>query len=169
MNVSIPNSRLGVVSTSEDFLAPTTLVWERLLFYEEVTLTPPFFLQWLLPAPLATSGCKSIVGSEVKCWYVQGHLIKRVTEMIESRRYGFEVTEQNLALRGVRLLGGEYGLRAVSPKLTRVTLSTRYASPHRPAWLCARVEAAICHCFHRHLLGALRQNLVFDLEKASAA
>ncbi len=169
MNVSNPNSRLGFVSTSEDFLAPTTLVWERLLFYEEVTLTPPFFLQWLLPAPLATSGCKSIVGGEVKCWYVQGHLIKRVTEMIESRRYGFEVTEQNLALRGVRLLGGEYGLRAVSPKLTRVTLSNalRQSAPAGVA-LCTR-RSRYLPLLSSSPSGALRQNLVFDLEKASAA
>ena len=169
MNTSVPNSRLGFVSTSEDFPVPSLLVWQALLFYEEVTLTPPFFLRWLLPSPLGTSGCKSIVGGEVTCWYFRGHLIKRVTAMSEARLYVFEVAEQSLSLRGVRLLGGEYRLSPVAPEVTRVTLSTRYSSPHRPAWLCARVESAICHCFHRHLLRAIRENLVLDLKELSAA
>jgi len=169
MNASAQNSRLGYVSTIKEFVAPPTVVWQALLFYEEVTLAPPFFLRWLLPVPQGTTGCKAIVGGEVTCSYLRGYLIKRVTAVVQRRRYAFEVTEQNLALRGIRLIGGEYNLQAVAPARTRVTLSTRYASPYRPTWLCAPLETAVCHSFHRHLLRAMRQNLIADLADAPAA
>jgi hypothetical protein len=160
MHSSFPKSRLRLVSTSADFPATPAIVWQTLLFYEEVSAAPPFFLRWLLPVPIGTVGSKSTVGSEVKCRYAGGHLLKRVSAIMEMRCFAFDVIEQNLALSGVRVLGGEYNLHAVTRARTRVTLSTRYASPHRPDWVCGRFEAAVCHCFHRHLLGAMRQNLV---------
>jgi hypothetical protein len=73
MHSSFPNSRLRLVNTSEDFPAAPAIVWQTLLFYEEVTAAPPFFLRWLLPVPLGTAGSKSTVGSEVKCRYAGGH------------------------------------------------------------------------------------------------
>jgi hypothetical protein len=169
MHSLFPNSRLRLVNTSEDFPAAPAIVWQTLLFYEEVTAAPPFFLRWLLPVPLGTAGSKSTVGSEVKCRYAGGHLLKRVSAFIEMRRFAFDVIEQDLALRGVRLLGVEYNLHALAPRRTRVTLSTRYASPHRPDWVCARLEATVCHCFHRHLLSAMRQNLVAERLASAAA
>jgi hypothetical protein len=169
MHSLFPNSRLRLVSTSEDFPAAPAIVWQMLLFYEEVSAPPPFFLRWLLPVPLGTAGSKSIVGSEVRCRYAGGHLLKRVSAIVEMRRFAFEVIEQNLALRGLQLLGGEYNLHAVASARTRVTLSTRYASPYRPDWVCARVEAAVCHCFHEHLLSAMRQNVVADLLASATA
>jgi hypothetical protein len=168
MHFSFPNSRLRFVSTSEDFPAAPPIVWHMLLFYEEVIAPPPFFLRWVLPVPIGTSGSKSTVGSEIKCRYAGGHLLKRVSAVVERRRFAFDVIEQNLALRGLRLLGGEYNLHAVASGRTRVTLSTRYVSPYRPDWVCGRLEAAICHCFHGHLLSAMRQNLVAHV-LASAA
>jgi hypothetical protein len=164
-----PNSRVRLVSTSEHFPAPPAIVWQTLLFYEEVSAAPPFFLRWLLPVPLGTAGSKSIVGSEVSCRYAGGHLLKRVSAIVEMRCFAFDVIEQDLALHGLRLLGGEYNLHAVASARTRVTLSTRYASPYRPDWVCARLEAAVCHCFHRHLLSAMRQNLAADLLAPVAA
>jgi hypothetical protein len=139
------------------------------LFYEEVSAPPRFLLRWLLPVPLGTTGSKSIVGSEVKCLYTGGYLLKRVSAIVEMRRFAFDVIEQNLALRGLRALGGEYRLDAVAPARTRVTLSTRYASPYRPDWVCARLESAVCHCFHRHLLNAMRQTLVAHVLASAAA
>ena len=169
MYSSFPNSRLRLVTTREDFAATPAIVWQALLFYEEVSAAPPFFLRWLLPVPLGTAGSKSTVGSEVKCRYAGGHLLKRVSAIVEMRRFAFDVIEQNLALSGVRVLGGEYNLHAVAPARTRVTLSTRYASPHRPDWVCTRFEAAVCHCFHRHLLDAMRQNLIADVLASAVA
>ncbi|MGZ5536966.1 MAG: SRPBCC family protein [Chthoniobacterales bacterium] len=147
------------VVTCQDFPAPAEAVWDALMFYEEVAKCPPFFLRWILPIPLATEGCKFEVGSEVKCRYVGGHLLKRVTAIVGARSYAFDIVEQNLALGGIKLLGGEYRLRDLPRGRTRVALATRYASPNQPRWLCGRFEAVVCHSFHRHILTAMRSNL----------
>jgi hypothetical protein len=143
------------VVTCRDFSAPCEAVWAALLFFEEISESLPFLLRALLPRPTGTEGCKSEVGGEVKCRYVGGHLVKRVTRVIHGRSYSFEVVEQNLGLAGIRLLGGDYMLGRISTSQTRVALATRYESPNRPRWLCARLEAAVCHLFHRHILSAM--------------
>jgi hypothetical protein len=147
------------VATWQDFFAPRDAVWEALMFYEEVARTRPFLLRRFLPTPIGSEGCKSEVGGEVKCRYVDGHLVKRVTHIVRGHNYTFEIIEQNLALGGIRVLGGEYALCKLSEDCTRVRLATRYASPNNPRWLFGRVEAAVCHSFHHYILGAMRSNL----------
>ena len=147
------------VTTCQDFFAPHDAVWEALMFYEEVSKTRPFILRRFLPAPIGTEGCKSEVGSEVRCRYVDGHLVKRVTHIVRGHNYAFEIIEQNLALGGIQLLGGEYALCKLSEDRTRVALATRYASSNYPRWLFGRFEAAVCHSFHHYILSAMRSNL----------
>jgi len=84
------------------------------MFYEDVATERPFVLRRFLPTPIGTQGCKSTVGGDVKCRYEGGHLVKRVTRIIRGHNYAFEIVEQNLALGGIRLLGGDYRLRIVS-------------------------------------------------------
>jgi hypothetical protein len=129
------------------------------MFYEEVAECPPFFLRGLIPTPIGTEGCKSEVGGEVTCRYVGGHLVKRVTQIVRWHNYVFEVIEQNLALGGIRLLGGDYALQRLSKDCTQVALATRYLSPNHPRWLYRGVETVVCHSFHRHILTAIRSNL----------
>jgi hypothetical protein len=147
------------VTTCQDFFAPRDAVWEVLMFYEEVVQTRPFLLRRFLPTPIGTEGCKSEVGGEVKCRYVDGHLLKRVTHIVRGHNYAFEIIEQNLTLGGIMVLGGDYTLRKLSEGRTRVALATRYASPNYPRWLFGRVEAAVCHLFHHYILTAMRSNL----------
>jgi hypothetical protein len=147
------------VTTCQDFLAAADAVWDALMFYEEIAQDRPFLLRRFLPTPIGTQGCKSQVGSDVKCRYVGGHLLKRVTSIVRGHNYAFEIVEQNLALGGIRLLGGDYTLRVLSEDCTRVALATHYASPNRPRWLFGRVEAAVCHSFHRYILSAMRSNI----------
>ena len=158
------NGRYGPVSivTSRDFPASREAVWKALLFFEEIAESPPFFLRGLLPRPLGTEGCKAEVGGEVKCRYAEGHLLKRVTRVIHGRSYSFEVVEQNLGLAGIRLVGGDYLLRELPKGRTRVMLATRYESLNRPRWLCERVEAVVCHSFHRYILSAMGSHVCMD-------
>jgi hypothetical protein len=151
--------RSASVTTCEDFLAPLDAVWEGLMFYEEIADDRPFFLRRLLPTPIGTQGCKSEVGSDVKCRYVDGYLVKRVTYIARGHNYAFEIIEQNLALGGIRLLGGEYTFCKLSKDHTRVALATRYASLNYPRWLFSQLEAAVCHSFHHYILSAMRSNL----------
>ena len=129
------------------------------MFYEEVAAERPFILRRFLPTPIGTDGRKSEVGGEVTCRYVGGHLLKRVTHIVRGHNYAFEIIEQNLALAGIRLLGGDYTLHMISKDLTRVALATHYASPNCPRWLFCRLEAVICHSFHHHILSAMRSNI----------
>jgi hypothetical protein len=147
------------VTTYQDFFAAADAVWDALMFYEEIAEDRPFLLRHFLPIPIGTQGCKSEVGSDVKCQYASGHLLKRVTRIIRGHHYAFEVVEQNIALGRIRLLGGDYSLRMLSKDRTRVALATHYASPNSPRWLFGRVEAAVCHSFHRYILSGMRSNL----------
>jgi hypothetical protein len=151
--------RTASVTTCQDFLAAADAVWDALMFYEEIAEERPFLLRRFLPTPIGTQGCKSEVGSDVKCRYVGGHLVKRVTRIVPTHNYAFEIVEQDLALGGTRLLGGDYSLRVLSEDCTRVALTTHYASPHCPRWLFGRLEAAVCHSFHRYILSAMRSNI----------
>jgi hypothetical protein len=147
------------VTTCQNFFAAADAVWDALMFYEEIAEDRPFLLRRLLPTPIGTQGCKPEVGSDVKCRYVGGHLLKRVTRIVRRQNYAFDVVEQNLALGGIRLLGGDYTLRVLSKERTRVALATHYATPNCPRWLFGRLEAAVCHSFHRYILSAMRSNL----------
>jgi hypothetical protein len=148
------------VITYQDFSASTEAVWEALMFYEEVEKSLPLVLRVLLPKPIGSEGCKSEVGSEIKCRYVNGHILKRVTRIVHGRSYSFEVIEQSLALRGgIKVLGGNYTLRNLSEDRTRVALATRYQSPNQPRWLYGGMETIVCHSFHRHILAAMETNL----------
>lgn len=159
--LEFPRSRhhAASVTTCQDFLAAADAVWDALMFYEEIAEDRPFLLRHFLPIPIGTQGCKSEVGSDVKCQYVGGHLLKRVTRIIRGNHYAFEVVEQNIALGRIRLLGGDYSLRMLSKDRTRVALATHYASPNSPRWLFGRLEAAVCHSFHRYILSGMRSNL----------
>ena len=147
------------VTTCQDFFAPVDAVWEALMFYEEIAEDRPFFLRRFLPTPIGTEGRKYQVGSDVKCRYAGGYLVKRVTRIVRGHNYAFEILEQDLALRGIRLLGGDYTLGVLSQNCTRVALTTHYASPNRPRWLFGRLEAAACHSFHRYILSGMQSNI----------
>jgi hypothetical protein len=140
--------------------APAALLWEGLMFYEQIGRRLPILLRLLLPAPIRTEGRRSRVGDVVKCHYVGGHLLKRVTEITSGRSYEFEIIEQNVTVGpGIRLLSGSYTMRDLPGHHTEIGLMTRYSSSNRPRWLWARIEAAVCHSFHRHILSAMRNGM----------
>jgi hypothetical protein len=139
------------------FAAAAETVWVGLMFYEQLRRRPPLLLRLLLPAPTRTEGRKFAVGDQTRCLYEQGLLVKRITSIDPPRRCRFEIAEQRLRIAGgIRLAGGSYSLGVLPDGSTRVELETRYVSPWRPRWLCRPIEAAVCHAFHRHILGAMR-------------
>ncbi|HZR79588.1 MAG TPA: SRPBCC family protein [Candidatus Binatia bacterium] len=148
----------STVVTRIELDAPPEKVWERLLFYEQIDQPPPLHLRLLLPVPIETVGRKTEVGDEARCLYQGGYLVKRITELEPPRRYAFEVIEQRLHVGGgLRLSGGQYALRGLSPGRAEVEITTRYVSPKSPRWLWGPLEKAVCHSFHRHILRAMRQ------------
>jgi hypothetical protein len=157
--VAVPQPFTSVV-TRMKFAASPEQAWQVLMFYEQIEERPPLHLRLLLPLPIRTEGRKSEVADEARCVYQGGHLLKRVTQVDPGCYYGFEVVEQHLRVgSGIRLLGGGYRLRELMGGRTEIALETRYVSPRRPHWLWKPIEAAVCHMFHRHILGAMRRNL----------
>jgi hypothetical protein len=130
------------------------------MFFEQITHRPPLPLRLLLPSPMRAEGPRSAVGDETRCVYDKGYLLKRVTRVDRCRHYGFDVTEQELKIgAGIQLTGGSYTLRVLPGGSTQIELETRYISGVRPRWLWKRLEAAVCHAFHRHILGAMRREV----------
>lgn len=147
------------VVTRMRFAAKSERVWDGLIFFEQIPDRPALHLRLLLPIPVRTEGRKSNVGDEVRCVYQFGSLLKRVTRVDLGRHYGFDIVEQDLAIGGgIRLSGGSYTLRALPDGSTEVEVETRYVSRRRPHWLWSRVEAAVCHGFHRHILNAMKRD-----------
>ena len=162
-----PERFLVSVVTGMRFTAPIEAVWERLMFYEEIKKRPPWILRRLLPIPIRTEGHATAVGDETRCCYQDGYLLKRVTQIAQGQFYAFEVVEQRLSLPGgIRLAQGSYTLRELPNSDAEVLLETRYLSSNRPRWLCQRIEVAVCHLFHSHILSAIgrqvtsRQNML---------
>ena len=148
------------VTTGIRFSATPAQVWDGLMFYEQIDRRPPLHLRILLPEPLRAEGRRSAVGDETRCVYEDGHLLKRATRIEPLRFYGFDVVEQDLAIgRGIRLTGGSYTLEALPDGSTRIELETRYLGGRRPRPLWRPIEAAVCHAFHRHILGAMRREI----------
>lgn len=157
--VAPPRDAVSVV-TGMRLLAPPRLAWERLLYYEEILDPPPLALRLLLPEPTRTEGRKAVVGDLTRCQYREGHLLKRMTRVAPPSHCSFEVVEQELSIAGgIRLVGGSYTLSELPDHSTRVELETRYVSERSPNWLRRPLETAVCHAFHRHILGAMGRSL----------
>jgi len=148
------------VVTSGRLAATPAEVYDRLIFFEEVRRRPPLWLGLLLPRPLRTDGPRTRPGDETRCLYRNGRLVKRVTRAVSPSVLEFEVVLQDLPIRsGVRLVGGGYALAACGDGLTRIEIETRYEGGARPRPLWRPIEAAVAHAFHRHLIGAIADDL----------
>ena len=153
----LPSERC--VNTTVRVSAPPEKVWSGLLYYEQIDERPPLLLRLLLPVPVSTQGRKSEVGDEVHCEYANGYLRKRIAEIEPGRLSRFIVIEQALDVGSTQLLGGAYTIRPLEGGGTELSLKTRYLSHRRPRWLWKPIEAAVCHVFHRHILGAMRRRV----------
>jgi hypothetical protein len=148
------------IVTGMRFSASPGQVWDGLMFYEQIPSRPPVHLRLLLPAPMRAEGRRAAIGDETRCVYDKGHLLKRVTRIDPWRHYGFDVVEQELSIPGgILLTGGSYTLFELPDGSTRIELETRCVGSVRPRWLWRRIEAAFCHEFHRHILGAMRSEV----------
>jgi hypothetical protein len=153
----MPGKAITIV-TSMILHAEADLIWDSLMFYEQIEQKPPLLLRLLLPHPVRTEGSKEQVGDVATCVYAQGHLLKQVTRIEAPGLYEFQVIEQHLVFGGgLRLMGGSYALSDVSPDHTKVSVTTRYVSIKKPRRLWKPIEALVCHAFHRYLLLSIQK------------
>ena len=149
------------VVTRMNFAAPPEKVWEGLMFYEQIGKRPPLLLRLLLPVPIRTEGRKSEVGDEVTCQLPERSLAQasdscdsRTKLRVRSHRAKPHARRRDKTVR--RQLHAACRFRTAAPKL-----SSRHAMSARNALAgCGvRIEAVVCHSFHRHILSAMRSNL----------
>ncbi|MGB0035840.1 MAG: SRPBCC family protein [Candidatus Acidiferrales bacterium] len=149
------NTVAEIVATSVHFDASPETVWQRILFYEEVSGRPPFLLRVLLPHPVRTEGDKTRAGATVQCRYTRGYLVKRITVVEPPHRVEFEVVEQRLGIEScITALGGSYEIRPRGDG-TEVVLTTNYRGHLRPRHLWRPLERFLARQFHRHILGGM--------------
>jgi hypothetical protein len=150
--------------------ASASLIWDSLMFYEQIEKKPPLLLRILLPYPVRTEGEKEAVGDVATCVYAQGHLLKQLLQTVHGELYEFQVIEQHLRIGGsLRLMGGSYKLQEISAHQTEVSVTTRYLSRKWPRAFWRPVEGAVCHAFHRYLLAAIQSKAMASSETTGSS
>ena len=151
--------RVETVRTSAVLKASADDAWDAVVFYEEVEHPAPFLLRVGLPRPVRVVGASQAVGDIKRCIYTHGHLTKRITSAERRVRLEFEVVEQELLQRDVRLVGGSFEFESLGPNATRVTLVTRYEPLILPRVVWRPMERLVVHTLHRHVLEGMRRNV----------
>lgn len=144
------------VQTKLHIPASPEAVWKQILFYEEISATPPLLLRALIPRPLHTSGDKTTPGSTILCTYQLGHLLKQITALEPVRLIEFEVVAQKLGIEScVTARSGSYRI-CPTPRGAEVVLTTNYQSHLHPRSLFRPFERLAIHRLHRHILNGMR-------------
>ena len=145
------------VQTKLHIAASPEAIWKQILFYEEISATPPLLLRALIRRPLHTSGDKTTPGSIILCTYQRGHLLKRITALEPSRLIEFEVVTQKLGIETcVTAKSGSYRI-GHTLRGAEVVLTTNYQSHLHPRPLFRPLERLAIHQLHRHILNGMRQ------------
>lgn len=153
------NETIDKVETKAEFEASPEMVWQAMLFYEEVPHRPMPLLRMFLPAPIRTRGEKTRVGAIIECTYDGGYLEKRITTSERARFVGFDVTIQDLGVEDcISMNDGSYAIRGNDDR-SEVVLTTRYRGHLRPRWLWRPFERFLAHRLHRHILDGMRVTL----------
>lgn len=146
------------VSTRLIIPASPAVVWDALLFYEDVEHPPPFLLRVGLARPLHTQGRCNAPGDTTVCIYNKGHITKRATEVVDSKRLAFDIVDQKIGYEhDVRLTGGSFEFEAVGADATLVTLTTSYEPRLGPRWIWRAGERYAVHLLHGHVLEGMRR------------
>lgn len=149
---------IATVRTDLHVHATPQEAWDAVMFYEEVTHSPPWLLHLALPKPVSSEGNKQQVGDVVRCRYDRGYLVKRISRLEPGRAMEFEVLEQHLHFeRDVTLQGGSFLVQPLPDGTARVVLTTRYKRHLRPRWLWQSTEQTVVHTLHGHVLEGMRR------------
>lgn len=153
------NSAKEAVATGIRFRASPEVVWNHIMFYEEVPHRPALLLRLLLPSPIRTDGDKSHVGATVRCIYEGGDLVKRITGIDAPHLLQFEVIEQRLGIeRCLLTYGGSYRIEARADD-SEVVLVTDYDAYLRPRRLWRPLEKLLLRHLHLHILRGIGAEL----------
>ena len=128
----------------------------RFQFYEALPESGDPLLSWVLPKPVGSAPVDRD-GRLVRCDYETGHLLKQVTRSEPGRLYAFDVVEQvGVEEHSARLVRGRVEYLELSPRRTRVRMTTVYRPllSARPVW--RPFETSVVRALHRHVLRGIR-------------
>ena len=123
--------------------------WNKVCFYEHISIRPSLLLRIVLPVPEKTTGRYERAGDISRCCYSDGdYLTKRIREIVENERVDFGIIEQSIRFhRSVKLLGGSIALEDIGGDRCVVRMVTHYKTGLKPAglfrWAIARVVKAM--------------------------
>jgi hypothetical protein len=153
------NETIEGIATRVHFDETAEVVWQAMLFYEEVPTRPMPLLRLFLPAPVRTQGEKTRVGAIIECTYDGGYLEKRITAAEQARFVRFDVLVQKLGVEDcISMTGGSYEM-SDDRGGSELALTTRYRGHLRPRWLWRPLERFLAHHLHRHILDGMRSAL----------
>lgn len=141
--------RPGKVVTEATLKCNRSDAWNKVCFYEHISIRPSLFLRLVLPVPQKTTGRYERVGDISRCCYSDGgYLTKRIRKIVENERIEFGIIEQSIRFhRTVRLLGGVIEVEAAGEGRCIVRMTTHYKSNLKPArlfdWAIAKVIKAM--------------------------
>jgi hypothetical protein len=151
-----PKAVTQAIRTRLHYNASADAVWNHILFYEEIPERAPLILRALLTHPIRSEGDKSRVGAMIRCKYVGGHLIKRISMVNPPHFLKFDVFEQRLGIESCILArGGSYQIRRTGD-VAEIELVTEYWTFLYPRVLWRPLEAFILHQLHKHILRNVR-------------
>lgn len=159
IELALPNrEEIAVVRTELKVDATPQEAWDAIMFYEDVTHSPPWILHLALPKPIRSEGDKSRVGGNLKCFYDSGYLSKRISRREEPRALAFEVTEQHILVEhDVALKDGSFEIEPTPDGKCLIRLTTRYERKLQPRFVWEPFEQHVVHKLHGHVLEGMRQ------------
>lgn len=139
----------GKVVTEATLDCSRSDAWNKVCFYEHISIKPSLLLRIVLPVPQKTTGKCERVGDISRCCYSDGgYLTKRIREIVDNERVDFGIIEQSIRFhRTVKLLGGSIALEDIGSDRCVVRMVTHYKTRLKPAglfhWAIARVVKAM--------------------------
>lgn len=128
--------------------------WDKVCFYEHISIKPSLLLRIVLPVPEKTTGRYERVDDISRCCYSDGgYLTKRITRIRENDRIEFEIVEQSIRFhRTIRLCGGCIEVGNAGGGRSTVRMTTNYETSLKPAWLMHRAIGWVVKAMHRIVL-----------------
>lgn len=144
--------------------------WNKVCFYEHISIRPSLLLRLVLPVPEKTSGRYERVGDISRCCYSDGgYLTKRIRKIVENECIEFGIVEQSIRFhRTVRLLGGCIEVEDAGSGRCVVRMTTNYKTKLKPVRLFHWAIAKVVKAMHSIVIEDMQVCLAGDRYENSA-
>jgi hypothetical protein len=147
-----------VVRTRGRLACDAQRAWEKVCFYEHISLRPSWLLRTALPVPVRTTGEYRAVGDVSRCLYSDGgYLTKQIRRIAAGRSIEFDIIEQSIRYAGrIVLRGGTICIEPRGDGTCTVEMITRYEL--RAHWL------PLLRPFIGRVVGAMHKIVLRDMQ-----